>query len=312
MGKVPRHEFELIQWFRQQAESPSGRVAVGIGDDAAVLRSGQASLVVTCDVLMDGVHFRTSETSLRQIGRKTLAVNLSDLAAMAARPVAALVGLVLPRQGGGAVGKELMEGLAELAQQFQVEIIGGDTNAWNGPLVVSVTALGEVGEAGPVLRCQAQPGDWIFVTGELGGSLLGKHLDFQPRVEEAQRLQQLVQLHAMIDVSDGLVVDLAHILEESGVGAVLEAEAVPVSKAAQLAASRDGRSALEHALHDGEDFELLFTVSPEDGRRLLAHKLLDLPLSKIGEILSERKYVLRCSDGSEKSLPLQGWLHRFE
>ncbi len=305
-----RDEFELIEWFRRRAGSLSDRVLLGIGDDAALLRTVEDGCVVSCDVLLDGVHFRSDQTSARLIGRKALAVNLSDLAAMAARPTAALVGLVLPRAGGDGLASELLEGLAELAGEFSVAVVGGDTNVWDGPLVVSVTVLGEPVGGRVVTRRGARPGDWILVTGELGGSLSGRHLTFRPRVDEALRLHAAVSLHAMIDVSDGLCADLEHILEESGVGAVLEADRIPVSEEACRAA--DGRSPLDHALSDGEDFELLFTVSPEDGQRLLSSPPFSLRLSCIGRVVAERSVVLRLSDGSTVPLPPAGWRHRFE
>src|SRR5262249_23631477 len=149
------------------------------------------------------------------------------------------------------------------ADLFQTALAGGDTNSWDGPLVISVTIVGEATGRGPVTRAGARPGDWLLVTGPLGGSILGKHLDFTPRVREAIQLHQAVELHAMIDISDGLAADVHHICEESRCGAILFAEAIPISpEAAKL---QDGRPPLEHALSDGEDFELAFAVSPDDG-----------------------------------------------
>src|SRR5262249_36518240 len=143
----------------------------------------------------------------------------------------------------------------------------GDTNSWNGGLVISVTLLGEATARGPVLRRGARPGDWLLVTGPLGGSIKGKHLDFTPRVREALLLHEHADLHAMIDISDGLAADIGHICEESGCGAVLHAESIPISDAARQ--MNDARTPLDHALGDGEDFELAFAVSPDDGRRLI-------------------------------------------
>src|SRR5204863_7939886 len=130
-------------------------------------------------------------------------------------------------------------------EALDTAVVGGDTTGWDGPLVISVTVLGEATERGPVRRGGARPGDWVLVTGPLGGSILGKHLEFTPRVREALRLHELADLHAMVDVSDGLAADVFHICEESRCGAVLRAEAVPVSDAAR--ALSDGRSPLEHA-----------------------------------------------------------------
>src|SRR5262249_46704657 len=159
-------------------------------------------------------------------------------------------------------------GLREVADAFDTAVVGGDTNSWDGPLVVSVTLLGEAVPPGPVRRSGARAGDWLLVTGAFGGSILGKHLDFTPRVREALALHAAASLHAMIDVSDGLSRDVWHLCEESGCGAVLRAEAVPIDPAARR--MNDGKTPLEHALGDGEDFELAFAVSPEDGARLLA------------------------------------------
>src|SRR5262249_26834028 len=154
------------------------------------------------------------------------------------------------------LAKELFAGLKEMADRFNVAIVGGDTNSWTGSLAISVAMIGEVTERGPVRRSGAKPGDWLIVTGPLGGSIRGHHLDFTPRVDEALELHSLVDLHAMIDISDGLAADLHHICEESRCGAALVAEAIPISTAGRE--MNDGKSALDHALTDGEDFELVF------------------------------------------------------
>src|SRR5262249_30794119 len=151
---------------------------------------------------------------------------------------------------------------------FQVAIVGGDTNSWDGKLVISVTLLGESTGRGPVTRSGARPGDWLLVTGALGGSILGKHLDFTPRVHEAIALNATADLHAMIDISDGLAADVNHLCEESRCGAVLWGDRIPISDAGKRMA--DGRSPLEHALGDGEDFELAFATSRAEAERLIA------------------------------------------
>src|SRR5262249_22444807 len=147
-------------------------------------------------------------------------------------------------------------GLREVADQFDTAIVGGDTNSWDGPLVINVAVLGEPGPGGGIRRSGAKEGDWLLVTGPLGGSIQGKHLDFTPRVREALALAGCAKLRAMIDISDGLAADVAKLCTESGCGAVLRAEAIPVSEAARQMS--DGRTPLEHALGDGEDFELVF------------------------------------------------------
>lgn len=306
------HEFDLIHQLRQ-ATPASNRVPVGIGDDCAVLDwSHDPQCLVTVDLLMDGVDFRLDSAAAERIGRKALAVNLSDLAAMAGRPVACVVAVALPRHGGFELGRRLHAGMADLAREFDVAIAGGDTNTWNGPLVISVTVLGEPTGSGPVLRSGAKPGDWIMVTGSLGGSILGKHLDFTPRVREALALNAAFRLHSLIDLSDGLCADLGHILEESRCGAVLEAAAIPISEDARTLATRDGKSPLDHALGDGEDFELVFTLPPAEGARLLQSSPLAVPVSRIGEVCSNPGLHLQTP--AEGLIPLEGsgWKHGFD
>jgi thiamine-monophosphate kinase len=197
--------------------------------------------------------------------------------------------------------------LLALADEFGVTIAGGDTNSWDGPLVVSVTALGTPVGTQPVLRSGARSGDWIFVTGACGGSLAGRHLTFTPRLVEAARLTKLVPLHAMIDISDGLAADLHHILDESRVGAMVEAAAIPIH--ADVGIPADDRTPLEHALSDGEDFELLFTVAAEDGPNLLSAWDHSTPLTVIGRITAESGCRLQSSDGTLADLPPLGWTH---
>lgn len=307
-------EFRLIDWIRAQA-GRDPRVVVGIGDDAAVIAPSAPSVspgpnsLVAVDLLMEGVHFTIPPATARAIGRKALAVNLSDIAAMAGVPTHAVVAVALPRDRGLAFAEELHAGLLEAAREFDVALAGGDTNVWDGPLVISVTLTGEATERGPVLRSGAQPGDWILVTGTLGGSLAGRHLDFTPRVREALRLHEAAELHSMIDISDGLAADLHHILDESRAGALLRTDAIPVSDTAARCA--DGHTPLEHALGDGEDFELLFTVSPDDGRALLANPPIEIPLAHVGEIVAGTGCEWVAADGTRTILPRSGWEHGF-
>jgi thiamine-monophosphate kinase len=302
-----RSEFAFISWIRSRTQ-PHPRVPIGIGDDAALLRLGTADdCLITVDMLMDGVDFRLDEADPSAIGRKALAVSLSDIAAMAGKPLAAVVALALPKRGGRPLAEGIHAGIAALADEFDVTIAGGDTNSWDGPLVISSTVLGSTTGRGPVRRDGAKPGDWILVTGDLGGSILGKHLTFRPRVHEAIALHQAAELHAMIDISDGLAADLHHVLEESGVGATIRVADLPISEAARH--FDDSRSPIEHALGDGEDFELLFTVSPEDGRKLCAHPPGDVSLAHIGEITAEATCTLIDTAGHRVPLPPLGWVH---
>lgn len=305
---MPDHnELALIDWIRQQATSASS-LQLGIGDDCAVWQPSGRPLLFTTDVLMEDVDFRVDETPPQLIGRKAMAVNLSDIAAMAGCPLAALVGVALSKSRGFEFAKQLHEGMQSLADEFGVAIIGGDTNTWDGPLVISVTLIGEATERGPVRRSGAKPGDWLFVTGPLGGSILGHHLMFTPRIREALELHQLVDLHAMIDLSDGLSADLHHLLDESHVGVTLFEDSLPITEAARR--MNDNRSPLEHALSDGEDFELLFSVSPSDGAKILT-TTGDVAAKRIGEIESQSGCRIRMADGSLRELPRGGWEHSF-
>jgi thiamine-monophosphate kinase len=282
-------------------------VRVGPGDDCAVLAPPRRPLLVTTDVLTDGVDFRLAEVGGRAVGRKAMAANVSDVAAMAGVPTAAVVGVVLPTGGDSRrLAEELYQGLREVADACRFPIVGGDTNTWAGGLVVSVTLLGEATGTGAVTRGGAKPGDWVFVTGPCGGSILGRHLSPSPRVKEALALHAAVELHAMIDVSDGLTADLGHILEESRCGAVVFADAVPVHPDAIELSRRTGKRPLEHALGDGEDFELVFTVSAADGEKLLRERPVP-GLAKIGECVESGLWLEE--GGVRQPLAPSGWVH---
>src|SRR5262245_46692024 len=195
-------ELELIHWLRERIPRDA-RSPLGLSDDAAVVSlAGGSDVVVTTDTLTDGVDFEVGKHEPRRIGRQALAANLSDLAAMAARPTAAVVSLVLPRGEAAeslALAKGLYEGILPLAEEYGVAIVGGDTNTFDGPLVISVTAFGEPSGRGPLTRSGGKSGDWLLVTGKLGGSILGHMLDFTPRVREALALHKQYELHAAID-----------------------------------------------------------------------------------------------------------------
>ena len=274
-------EIEFIRALRKRLpESP--HLAVGPGDDAAVLQPDGS--VVTCDLLCDGTHFSLATDSPARIGRKALAVNLSDLAAMAAQPIAAFLAVALPRKKT-AIAEQLLDGMLPLAEQFDVALAGGDTNVWDGPLVVSITLIGRCPDK-PLLRSGAKPGDHLLVTGSFGGSRLGKHFDFIPRIEEALYLQNHHTLHAGIDCSDGLSLDAARLAEESGCGVAIDLASVPTSTAAtQMAAEDNTRSPLERALGDGEDFELLLAVPPIAATALIAAQPLAARVTKIGTFI---------------------------
>jgi thiamine-monophosphate kinase len=301
-------EFAYIGWLRQLTPADP-RVLIGPGDDAAAVRLACDKVLVTTDMLLEGSCFRLAEAGPFLVGRKAMAANLSDIAAMAGRPVAAVVSVGLPKQGGRALAEELYRGLREMADAFNTALVGGDTNSWDGPLVISVTILGQPTPRGPVRRNGARPGDWLLVTGPLGGSILGKHLTFTPRVDEALSLHALADLHAMIDISDGMAADLWHICVESRCGAVLRAADIPITDEARR--MNDQLAPLDHALGDGEDFELLFAVTPEDGRRLIATQpIAGLTLSCVGECVDQGLWLER--EGKRELLEPRGWVHALE
>ena len=303
-------EFALIDWIRARSNAGPA-VPVGIGDDAALVRTASAAgYLVTTDLLMEGVHFDLGKTAAPLVGRKALAVNLSDIAAMAGKPTAAFISLALPRHGGRTLAEALYAGIFPLAEQFGVTIAGGDTNSWSGPLVISVTLLGDPPAGGPVLRSGARAGDWIVVTGALGGSLAGRHLSFVPRVEEVLALHAAAELHSMIDVSDGVASDLRHILRESGVGAIVRGRGVPVSDDVDGALGPDAR--LHRALTDGEDFELLFTVDADAAKQLLDAPPEGVRLTQIGEITEGSACLLETLSGDVQPMPTGGWQHGFD
>jgi len=302
-----RPEFSFIHWLEQNSRPTPGLV-LGIGDDAAVLSATPDEWVVTKDVITQGVHFDSS-IPLELVGRKALAVNLSDLAAMTARPAAAFVGLVLPRQMERDAVEQIYHGLQTLADEWNVTIAGGDTNSWNGGLVISVTLMGTVAPGTAVRRDGAMPGDGIFVTGPLGGSLAsGRHARFSPRLREAEILKQTVTLHSMLDLSDGLGSDLFHILERSHVGARIDGDAIPIHTDVDPLLTHWER--LLQALGDGEDFELLFTVSEADGKRLMESPPTGVRPIRIGTVTESRQAVLLWG-GMEREFPRSGWSHGF-
>lgn len=310
-------EFDFLQWLRPRLPG-SPQLHVGPGDDAAVVRLAHgAALVATSDLVSDGVDFELGRVSPRRIGHKALAVNLSDLAAMAACPVTAIVSLLLPRHGADELARELYEGILPLAAAHHISIAGGDTNTWDGKLAISITALGETTEHGSLLRSGAKPGDRILVTGKFGGSILGRHLDVEPRVQEALWLHANHELHAGIDCSDGLAHDLWQVCQASGCGAVVNLEKIPIADAAwQLASDKPGHgSALEHALHDGEDFELILAVPEAVAAELVRTQPLrsltgePVLLSEIGEFVKEAGLWSQTAGTDRQVLSPRGYEH---
>lgn len=307
--KNDKSEFGLIHWIRQQNMSDLQGVRVGIGDDMAVMEVGGETILITCDMLLEGVHFDLDIATLEQVGYKAMACSLSDCAAMAAVPWCAVVSVALPNSLAMPNAQQLYHGLQEAANQFDCPIVGGDTTSWNKPLAINVSMLAKAAGVEPILRSGAKVGDVLFVTGELGGSLAGKHLTFSPRVTEARILADMVDLHAMIDISDGLAQDMGHICTQSNVGAILTRSDIPISAAAGQAADP-----LQAALTDGEDFELLFCVSPSDARILQSKRpeTLNIQLTRIGEVIEAKerlKLFLQEDNGNLRPIIPRGWEH---
>lgn len=303
-------ETEFVAWLRDHLPAHP-RLSLGIGDDAAVLRlAARAQCVITTDMLNDGVDFVWGTCDGRLVGRKSLAVNLSDLAAMAARPLAVVVSLALPQTDARATAVALYEGILPLAAEFDVAVAGGDTNVWDGPLAISITAIGETTERGPLTRNGARPGDAILVTGSFGGSLLGRHFVFTPRVREALALNASYRLHAGIDVSDGLSLDLSRLAQASGCGAVVDLGAVPIHEDAWRQAVADGATPGAHALGDGEDFELILAVPPDEADRLLAAQPLpQTRLTRIGWFTADPGLYQTQPNGQTRPLVPRGFIH---
>jgi thiamine-monophosphate kinase len=303
-GRMSQFETELVSWLRENAPRADG-VELGIGDDMAVLSTGGGRYLLASDMLLDGVHFDVSRHDLGRIGRKSVACCLSDCAAMAVRPLGVVVSVAFTREFGLERAQRLFAGMFAMAREFGISVIGGDTTVWDHPVVVDVAMMAApFSGIEPVRRNGARPGDGIFVTGRLGGSALGRHLDFVPRVHEARLIAESCgrEMHAMMDISDGLSLDLWRMCEASGVGALLEEEAVSevISPEARELSGSDGRSALEHALSDGEDFELLFTTTTPP-------KNPGLEISRIGTI-TESGYFMQNRRGRVPLEP-KGFVH---
>ncbi len=302
-------ERDYIRYLRKFKDKPK-EVVVGIGDDAAVIKLPREDLyVLTTDMVLEGTHFRFEECSIADVGRKAMACNISDVAAMGCRAVLALVAISFPTSTRMGLAKRLFESMRKTALEYGVHIIGGDTISGKAPLNICITLLGRSEGLRPVTRSGARPGDAILVTGTLGGSILGKHFSFQPRMKEALYLNKNYRLHSMIDISDGLSLDLAHILEESKVGAVLYEEKMPVSEDALIVSRTTGLSPLHHALTDGEDYELLFTLGAREAERLLEKNALGVPITLIGHIRREKGLFLQLRDGKLKRIRPQGYEH---
>jgi thiamine-monophosphate kinase len=334
-------ESQIIANIRARTH-PSRRVIIGVGDDAAVLEQKQdRDLVACCDLSIEGVHFRLEWATPRMIGRKALAVTLSDVAAMGGAANFALVSVALAAGTKDEFIDEMFAGLFEEAEAFGVSIVGGDTSTSPGPLFIDTTVMGECASGAAVPRSGAAPGDIIFVTGSLGGSGLGlkllengyrlsaeeepgsaqdsarrqallRHLAPEPRMAAGEKIGKLGLATAMIDISDGLSTDLGHILEESHCGAIMRADSIPIADCVKkLLSAEPGIDPISPALQSGEEYELLFTARPEMKPRVseLAAEI-SLPITAIGEITRESG-MRSAREGKESALAPSGYEHTF-
>ncbi|MCG3138959.1 MAG: Thiamine-monophosphate kinase [Phycisphaerae bacterium] len=302
-------ELKLLQWLQEET-STSPLVTLGLGDDLAILSGGGTQLLLGTDLVVEGTHFDLRQHTLEQVGGKAINAAISDCAAMAVQPVAALVSLVLPRGQVWAMGQPLLASMMTAASACDCAIIGGDTTSGLGPLTIDITIVGQPWPGiTPIRRNGARPDDLLAVTGPLGGSILGHHLNFTPRVGEARLLAECLgdRLHALLDISDGLSLDAWRIGHASQCGIILDEKFLQavISADAQLLAERDGRSPLDHALSDGEDYELLLAIDPSAGSIL---PTLPVKIYFVGQC-SHRGLQLRKMDGTIEELTPRGWVH---
>ena len=308
-----RDEFQQIEWIRAQVAADP-RVPIGIGDDAALLKLDRPDLLWATDMLIEDVHFDLRHEEPFRVGQKAVNVNLSDIAAMGGWPTALVVAVALPRQQESHhpsnLADDLFHGLHQAAQRFNVSVVGGDTNRSNGPVVISVSVIGHPLADSPITRAGVCDGDDFVVTGSLGYSRHGHHLDFVPRLDEARWLVEHCTLHAMIDISDGLAGDIVHFTAPTGLGFEIDAESLPIRSS--NADPNDQNDPVSHALSDGEDFELLFSLPHEQANKLITDQpLLDLcgtPLTRVGRVIDQPGIFLR-RDGQRQPLACTGFRH---
>jgi thiamine-monophosphate kinase len=278
-------------------------VIKGIGDDTAVIKWTQDKhLLFTCDMLVEGVHFRSNEATPYQIGWKALARNVSDIAAMGGVPKYALVSIAMDPGLKVSFLDGVYKGISDVARRFKINMVGGDMSK-SKKLIIDISLIGQVERENLTLRSGAKSGDVILVTGFLGGSIKGKHLKFIPRLEEARALVRSFRINSMIDISDGLVLDLWRVLDASKVGARIYENAIPIAREAD---------SFKNAISDGEDFELLFTMNVKEARRFFRTALAKMatPVTLIGEIMSRGYgYKLVAENGKEERLVPDGYLH---
>jgi len=315
-------ELDLLKHIYNANDALPGHVLIGPGDDAAVLRIGGSEVLVAVDQLADGVHVDLAKDPLEKVARKAITRNLSDVAAMAAVPTAAVVAASLPRGFGQSRAQQLFDAMGAVARAYGCPLVGGDISIWDHPLLLTVTILAQPDGIAPITRNGAQPGDCICVTGRLGGSgetIDGDthHLDFEPRIKIARQLaaDPDLAIHSMIDLSDGLAKDLAHLCRDGQgdtLAAQLWADRLPISAAAHAASHRDHTPPWQHALGDGEDYELCFTVPAEHAQSVVPSEIDGVPITPIGRMMPAGQgpmITLKLPDGSIGPVTGLGWQH---
>jgi thiamine-monophosphate kinase len=295
-------EIDLIRWLSKRFHLDD-TVIKGPGDDAAVIKWTKGKyLLYTCDMTIEGVHFDLRRATPFQAGWKALGRNISDIGAMGGVPKYAVVSLAISPGQKLSVADGICRGIKSIADKFGVNIVGGDM-AESKNILIDISLIGEVEKKKLVLRSGAKAGDVIMVTGSLGRSIRGKHLNFIPRVNEAREILKKFKINSMIDISDGLALDLDRILKASRAGAYIYESAIPLSKDA---------SSINNALYDGEDYELLFTMSAKEARRFYRTTLnkIKTPVTLIGEVVSKQKgYKIIRKNGKEEDVEIKGYLH---
>ncbi|MCX7703061.1 MAG: thiamine-phosphate kinase [Planctomycetota bacterium] len=299
-------EDRFLKWLYERMSFFKKPLLVGVGDDCAVLAPQKEKIVVTTDTILEEVHFKP-DTSPEDVGYKAASVSLSDIAAMGAKPLVLFAAAALPYKHSGGYAKRIVEGILDALGMFGVQLAGGNYALWSYPAAVTTTALGV--SAKPLLRSGAKPNDLICVTGSLGGSILEKHLRFTPRVNEALYLSQNYKINAMMDISDGLALDLSRMMEASKTGCIIFESKLPISEDAIRLSKKDGISPVRHALSDGEDFEILFTMPKQEAKRLLNDKKIRIPISVIGEVSRERAMYFVRANGKKERLKPEGYIH---
>ena len=293
-------ELKFIKYLSGEFRKKSP-IIEGIGDDCAVISYGKNKYtLLTCDMIIEGTHFDKKATPF-QIGWKAMAVNISDIASMGGIPKYALVSVGVPSKKGIKFLKGISKGIKALSDKFNISVIGGDTNK-SDKTVVNITLIGEVEKRNVIKRSGAKKGDLIFVTGTLGDGEV-KHLNFIPRVEEARALTRNFKISSMIDLSDGLSMDLTRLACASKAGACVYESLIPLS---------GKEKSIERAISRGEDFELLFTASLRESKKIMKNigRLKNMPITLIGEVLSEASGVkIVGSNGRARKLKISGFEH---